>query len=282
MWAEKLLDGTHSQMVMMMAVAVMVMTPQPSLTSGACLPVTGSRAAQPHHRRLYNTHTPGQGWAHCNVFVWPCGSSARNQTWGINRRREAGAEPISLRRLTFQRDGAARGRRWATSAAVAVYLKKQGGGNEKRSGSSAAAWTATDAKETALRRGGVRFPGSPAESSHPCCLGHPDLPSHSECFYWPGWETSDGGLFPLWLVHVEFRDVYDAGSGTLEASSRRTRRVINPVCGVESFTSPAESVSRVNSLVSRISHTAARLSLSCSPRLRPAVGNHLFLPLRLI
>lgn len=57
MRAEKLLDTTHTLMMMMM----MMTTPQPSLISGACLPVYGSWAAQPHHRRLYYIHTPCQG-----------------------------------------------------------------------------------------------------------------------------------------------------------------------------------------------------------------------------
>lgn len=96
-------------------------------------------------------------------------------------------------------------------------------------------------------------------------------------------ETSDGALFPFWPRHVRVRDVHHAAVGALEASERRTRRVINPArAGVEAFTSPAEGVSRVNSPVSRISQAVAGLSLSCSPRLRPAVGNQLFSPLWLI
>lgn len=175
--------------------------PQPSLISGACLPVYGSCAAQPHHRRLYYIHTPCQGWSHCNLFVWPCCSSARNQTWGINRRREATAEQISLRCLPFKLDGAdagvARGRRWATPAVrpqrPAVYLKRPGRSNEKQTGSSTAdvitrqlqpghrwMWRRRrSAEEASYSQGGPASPLILGLASL-CCLCHSELPSHSK------------------------------------------------------------------------------------------------------
>lgn len=118
------------------------------------------------------------------------------------------AEQISLRRLSFELDGAdARGaRRRDVEARWAVYLKRQGRSNEKQAAEVIARQLQPGHRWMGRRRRPRPLRVRSSWLSPLCCRRQSDLPS--------SWETSEGGLFPLWLVHVNFRDVYDAGPGS--------------------------------------------------------------------